>query len=76
MENTHEAIITPEQFDRVQELIKERARKSKRAKPGDYVFARKIECGCCGGGYSHKFNNTNKPWRNEMQFHKVFGNQC
>ena len=66
MENTHEAIITPEQFDRVQELIKERARKSKRAKPGDYVFARKIECGCCGGGYSHKFNNTNKPWRNEI----------
>lgn len=66
MENTHEAIITPEQFERVQELIKERARKSKRAKPGDYVFARKIECGCCGGGYSHKFNNTNKPWRNEI----------
>lgn len=66
MENTHEAIITPEQFDRVQELIKERARKSKGAKPGDYVFARKIDCGCCGGGYSHKFNNTNKPWRNEI----------
>lgn len=66
MENTHDAIITPEQFERVQELIKERARKSKGAKPGDYVFARKIECGCCGGGYSHKFNNTNKPWRNEI----------
>ena len=66
MENTHEAIVAPEQFDRVQEQIKTRGEKKKGRKPGDYVFARKIACGCCGSGYAHKFNNTNKPWRNEI----------
>lgn len=67
IENTHEPIISPERYDAIQDLLE--LRKEARPKgqpPGVYAFAKKMECACCGRGYSHKFNNTNKTWRNEI----------
>ena len=67
MENTHEAIITPEDYDRVQEEFSRRTSpKILGSTRPSYVFSTKMRCGCCGGGYSHKIRNCNKPWRSEI----------
>ncbi len=67
MENTHEAIIDPSVFDRVQQIIYERSPKGQigRGKIDPYSFTGKIVCGCCGNKYSHKFTTT-KHWRKEL----------
>ena len=65
-ENTHPAIINPEIFDKVQEILKDRNPKIKTENFGQknlYPFSKKLICAQCGHFYSHKFNNTNKPWR-------------
>ncbi len=53
-ENTHQAIIPPDVFDKVQEIIKERASIKNYVAPPIYPFTGKIECGVCGKGFSHK----------------------
>lgn len=64
MENVHEAIIPPETFDRVQNLIEERSVKKLVGQPlPRYPFTGKIKCGNCGHGYTHKIQNCNFPWR-------------
>ena len=56
-ENAHEPIISKERFDRVQELIGERKRKSKQSgKP--HVFAGIAVCADCGGGLRFGSNRT------------------
>lgn len=66
MENTHKAIIEPDIFDKVQRIINSRASANLigKEKVAPYPFTGKLVCGCCGGKFNHKFNNTNKPWRN------------
>lgn len=50
---SHEAIIDPETFDYVQELLQ--ARKNRKAKvQSKHPFAGRIICGDCGGFYGHK----------------------
>lgn len=65
MENTHEPIIEPEVFDKVQKIIYERCTKEQigREKIPPYPFTGLITCGCCGHKYSHKFTAKDKPWR-------------
>ena len=59
VENNHEAIIEPEIFDRVQDMIKERSRKQ--GYSGVTIFSSKIKCGCCGGWYGSKvWHSTDK----------------
>ena len=65
-ENTHQAIIPPDVFDKVQEIIKERASIKNYVAPPIYPFTGKIECGVCGKGYSHKFQNKGKEWECEV----------
>ena len=61
MENTHEAIISPEDFDRVQEEFTRRTSpKILGSTLPTYVFTKKVRFGCCGGGYAHKIRNCNK----------------
>ncbi len=65
--NSHEAIISQEDYDKVQKMLKERAEANPKKIPmGHYDFSSKITCGECGSGYVHKFNNTNKPYRSEI----------
>lgn len=59
VENNHEAIIEPEIFDRVQDMIKERSRRQ--GYSGVTIFSSKIKCGCCGGWYGSKvWHSTDK----------------
>lgn len=49
VENTHEPIISKEDFETVQKIIKEKAAKSKkRATPKKYLFTDKLICNDCG----------------------------
>lgn len=51
--NSHEPIIDPDVFDRVQELLSERC-KARGKVYSKHPFAGKIICGDCGGFYGHK----------------------
>lgn len=61
VEDHHEAIITPAQFDLVQTEI------ARREKMGRYcgasIFSNKIKCGCCGGWYGSKVWHSNDKYR-------------
>lgn len=64
MENTHEPIISLEDFQLVQKLMRERAGEWEHTrKPQEYEFSGKIRCGVCGGGYMRKVQNKNLPYR-------------
>ena len=49
VEDSHPAIIDPDQFQLVQDIFKERASDPKHS--GATIFSGKIRCGCCGGWY-------------------------
>lgn len=68
MEDTHEPIISPEVFEKVQQLMYERCSKDQIGREAipPYPFTGKIVCGCCGHLYNHKFSATNKTWRKEI----------
>ena len=51
-QHSHEAIIEPETFDRVQAMIEQRSRV--RHFSGATIFSTKIRCGECGGWFGSK----------------------
>ena len=61
VEEHHEAIIPPAQFDYVQ------AELARREKGGRYsgvsIFSNRIRCGCCGGWYGSKVWHSNSKYR-------------
>ncbi len=60
VENNHEAIISPQVFDWVQEEIKRRCEGRGRYS-GVSIFSSKIKCGQCGGWYGAKvWHSTDK----------------
>lgn len=61
-ENHHEAIISKEQFDRVQKILKERAEKTSSYKKGKYyyIFGGFIRCGECGAAGTGFFKRGKK----------------
>ena len=64
VENDHEAIIEPEIFDRVQDMIRERS--SRKGYSGITIFSSKIRCGCCGGWYGSKVWHSTEKHRKEV----------
>lgn len=71
VEDNHEAIIEPEIFDRVQDMIKER--NARRGYSGVTIFSSKIQCGCCGGWYGSKvWHSTDKYRRVVWQCNSKF----
>ena len=59
VENSHEAIIEPEIFDRVQDMVRERGYRG--GYSGVTIFSSKIRCGECGGWYGSKvWHSTDK----------------
>lgn len=63
IEETHEPIISKEDFDKVQELLYERTAKPLIGKARQvYPFSQRIICGNCGKSYVHKINNSGKTW--------------
>ena len=62
VENNHEAIITPIEFDMVQAEIARRKQLG-RNYSGSGIFASKLICGDCGGFYGQKVWHSNDPYR-------------
>jgi len=58
-ENTHEGIITKDEFDAIQELMKERAMHVRRDIGNDYLFQGILVCPSCGNRLS--VNRYSKP---------------
>lgn len=64
IENAHEAIVSPEIFDKVQEEIARRANpKLVGGHTPSYTFSKMIKCTVCGHTYAHKVQNGASPWR-------------
>lgn len=61
VEDSHPAIIDPDQFRLVQDIFAERARDPKHS--GATIFSGKIRCGCCGGWYGSKVWHSNDKYR-------------
>ncbi len=59
VENSHEAIVSRELWEKVQEVLESRANKKLRGKPMPvYPFTGLIRCAVCGKNYMHKVNNS------------------
>lgn len=67
VENSHPAIVSSKEFDRVQEERKKRANaKLIQKEKSVYTFTALVECAQCGKKYQHKINNSGKAWQNEI----------
>ena len=75
-EDSHPAIIAPEQFALVQDIFAERSRDPKHS--GATIFSGKIRCGCCGGWYGSKVWHSNDKYRRVIWQcnHKFDGEKC
>lgn len=65
MEDSHDAIISKEDFDKVQMLLISKQSDKLKGKPKvePYSFTGIIRCGVCGGKVNHKINNSGKAWQ-------------
>ena len=73
----HEAIISPQVFDWVQEEIKRR-REGRSRNSGVSIFSSKIKCAQCGSGYGAKvWHSTDKYRRTIYRCNKKYdGHKC
>lgn len=78
VEEHHEAIIPPEQFDYIQAEI-ERTKNESRYR-GITIFSNKIKCGHCGAWYVPKIWHSNDKYRKKIYIcndkYKVKGKPC
>ena len=65
VENSHEAIISKEVFDKVQRELESRAQKYVSSKPTEqpYLFTSLIRCGLCGGHFFRKLTASGKKYK-------------
>ena len=76
VENNHEAIISPQVFDWVQEEIRRRHDGKKRYS-GVSIFSSKVKCGQCGSWYGAKvWHSTDKYRRTIYRCNDKFKNHC
>lgn len=76
VEHNHEAIISPQVFDWVQEEIKRR-RGGRSRYSGVSIFSSKIKCGQCGGWYGAKvWHSTDKYRRTIYRCNGKFKSYC
>ena len=76
VENNHEAIISPQVFDWVQEEIKQRHEGKKRYS-GVSIFSSKVKCGQCGSWYGAKvWHSTDKYRRTIYRCNDKFKHHC
>ena len=59
VENTHEALISREDFDKVQQMIGNRRRSQKKTK-GTQIFAGLVKCADCGWSLGYSINRSVK----------------
>lgn len=76
VENNHEAIISPQVFDWVQEEIKRRC-EGRRRYSGVSIFSSKVKCGQCGSWYGAKvWHSTDKYRRTIYRCNDKFKHHC
>lgn len=76
VEHNHEAIISPQVFDWLQEEIKRR-REGKNRYSGVSIFSSKIKCGTCAGWYGSKVWHSNDKYRRTIyRCNDKFNNHC
>lgn len=76
VEHNHEAIISPQVFDWIQEEIKRRRKGGKRYS-GVSIFSSKIKCGQCGSWYGAKVWHSNDKYRRTIyQCNDRFKSHC
>ena len=61
VEGNHEAIITPEAFELVQQELERRGKRGRRS--GVHLFSGKIRCGECGSWYGSKTWHSNDKYK-------------
>lgn len=61
VEEHHEAIIPPSQFDFVQAILSQRKKNGRYS--GVSIFSNKIRCGCCGAWFGSKVWHSNTKYR-------------
>jgi len=67
IENSHEGIISREDYERAQEINLERRGNAPVLQlEEDYAFTSKIVCGVCGKNYIHKINNAGTKYAKPM----------
>nr|WP_288298189.1 zinc ribbon domain-containing protein [uncultured Allisonella sp.] len=71
VENNHEAIISPQVFDWVQQEEIKRRRKGRGRYRGVSIFSSKIKCAQCGSWYGAKFWHSTDKYRCNGKF-KVY----
>ena len=62
IENTHEALISKQDFDKVQELLKMNSSQYCKGTKAVSPFGGIIKCGCCGESYKSKTRNGVPCW--------------
>ena len=62
VENTHEAIISRADFQKVREMLSMSASKFHRESNGKHILGSMIKCGECGSTYKRKCNNGKYYW--------------
>lgn len=63
VENSHDAIISPELWDKVQEVLNKKGNMKLRGKTLQvYPFTSLIKCPICGATYIHKINSSGTPY--------------
>lgn len=76
VKSSHEAIIEPEIFEKVQEEIKRRAdyKESNKGSKQEYPFTGKLTCMGCGKTYRRKINNSGTKYAKPVWICTTFNN--
>ena len=67
--DTHPAIITRDDFEKVQRLLKKRANKYCAEQRPRHLFTDILYCGSCGMQFYHRYHNNREEWVCQNHFH-------
>ena len=62
VDGVFEPLVSKEDFDKVQEIRKQRAAQSSNRNPVLMPFSGMVKCGCCGGGFSRRTAGKYRRW--------------
>ena len=62
VEGMFEPLVSRDNFDKAQEIRKQRAAKSANRNPVLLPFSRMVKCGCCGGSFSRRSAGKYRRW--------------
>ena len=77
VEGNHEAIVSPQVFDLVQEELKKRCVKQSTRYSGVSIFSNKVKCAECGNWFGAKIWHSTSPYKKKIYQcnHKFKGNR-